>query len=237
MKRPFFPCGNISQVSPSQVKQYLINAFSKWGLPKSIRVDNGMPLGDPQRKSLPVLCLWLEAMGIEVIYNRPRRPTDNAKVERMQRTTKDWAEVYSCKDYKQLQKHLDKVGLIQREKFKVSRLKGKTRKECYPKLFTNQRIYKAEHFNPQRAFQRLDKWIFARRTSKIGQFTLYGNVYYLGTKFPKQYVSVKFDSSSSQWKVSDSKGKFIKAFNAINFDQENLWNLTISQRTSKKGQT
>ena len=77
----FFPKGKINQVSPKQVRQKLIELFQQWGMPLSIRVDNGMPLGDPQRKSIPELSLWILAKNIEVIFNRPRQPTDNAKVE------------------------------------------------------------------------------------------------------------------------------------------------------------
>lgn len=200
-------------------------------MPKSIRVDNGMPLGDPQRKSLPSLCLWLEAMGVQLIFNRPRRPTDNAKVERMQRTTKNWAQVDQCQNIQQLSQQLKQVCSIQREKFKVSRLKGKTRAEYYPELYQNPRRYKAEQFDPQKAYDRLAKWTFARKTSKIGQFSLYGNVYYLGSKHTKQYVSVKFDPENIQWKVKDAQGTLIKSFEAKNFDKENLWNLTVSKRT------
>ncbi len=56
---------------------------------------------NPQRKSIPPLALWLTAMNVVVIFNRPRRPTDNAKVERMQRTTKNWAQVKDCEDITQ----------------------------------------------------------------------------------------------------------------------------------------
>ena len=206
-------------------------------MPKSIRVDNGMPLGDPQRKSLPLLCLWLEAMGVQLIFNRPRRPTDNAKVERMQRTTKNWAEVGQCQNIEQLKQQLKQVCIIQREKFKVTRLKGKTRMEYYPELYQNTRAYQAEQFDPQKAYTRLAKWTFARKTSKIGQFSLYGNVYYLGAKYGRQYVSIKFDPKNIQWKVTDAQGLFIKAFNAVNFDKKHLWNLTVSQRTKIKTQT
>ena len=81
---PCFNKGKINQVSELAIRDELIKAFCIWGKPQSVRLDNGRPLGDPQRKSFPTLGLWLTALGIEVIYNRPRRPTDNASVERMQ---------------------------------------------------------------------------------------------------------------------------------------------------------
>lgn len=178
-----------------------------------------------------MLCLWLESIGIQVIYNRPRRPTDNAKVERMQRTTKNWADIHNCKNYKQLDQQLQKACLIQREKFKVSRLKQKTRKEYYPSLFTNSRVYNPDDFNPKKAYERLAKWTFARRTSPQGQFSLYGNLYYVGIKFRKEYISVQFDSDKIQWIVFDSMGNLIKTFKAKNFSHENIRNLTACQRT------
>ena len=222
---------------PEQVQSYLIEAFKQWGMPKSIRVDNGMPLGDPQRKSIPILALWIEAMGVQVIFNRPRRPTDNAKVERMQRTTKNWAEVEQCQNYGQLKSYLMSACMIQREHFKVTRLGGKTRKDYFPELYTNTNNYHYTLFEPKKAYQRLSKWTFARKTSKIGQFSLYGQTYYLGKVFAKQYVAIQFDPEHQQWKVKDSNGDPIKAFHAINFDHANLWNLTLCQRTPKKAQT
>ena len=77
---PCFNKGKINQVSEVTIRDELIKTFHTWGKPQSVRLDNGRPLGDPQRKSFPTLGLWLTALGIEVIYNRPRRPTDNASV-------------------------------------------------------------------------------------------------------------------------------------------------------------
>ena len=96
-------------------------------MPSSIRIDNGAPMADPQRKRLSALTLWLTGMNVNVILNRPRRPTDNAKVERMQRTTKNWAVIKECQNIQQLTAQLNQVLIRQRARYKVSRLKGKTR--------------------------------------------------------------------------------------------------------------
>ena len=145
----------MSKVHPQEVQTALIQIFQQWGMPKSVRVDNGMPLGDPQRKSIPELALWLTAIGIEVFFNRPRRPTDNAKVERMQRTTKNWACIEQAKDYQDLAQRLQYVGLIQREHFKVSRLENKTRMQAFPDLTNNLRKYDPDNFQVHKAYQRL----------------------------------------------------------------------------------
>ena len=70
--------------------------FQRWGMPVLIKVDNGQPFGDPQKKTIPVLALWLMSLKIKVIWNRPRQPRDNAKVERMQGTSKRWVDLDRC---------------------------------------------------------------------------------------------------------------------------------------------
>lgn len=188
-------------------------------------------MGDPQRKSIPPLALWLESCGIQVIFNRPRRPTDNAKVERMQRTTKNWAEIKMCQDIKQLNRQLKQTCIIQRELYKVSRLNNKTRKESYPQLYSNPRTYCSNDFDVQKAYNRLEKWTFVRRTSAIGQFSLYRQVYYLGKKYAKQFIAIKFDSDALQWNIFDNQGNLIKNIDAKKLNEKNIQNLTVNQRT------
>lgn len=191
-------------------------------------------MGDPQRKSVPPLALWLEATGVQVIFNRPRRPTDNAKVERMQRTTKNWAEVKGCQNIEQLAKRLKRVCTIQRDLYKVSRMKNKTRKEIFPQLYTNPRKYNPDDFNIQKAYQRLEKWTFVRQTSPIGQFSLYNQVYYLGKAYARQYVVAKFKAETIEWQLFDAQGIPIKAVSAKSIDKQSIRNLTVNQRTNKK---
>lgn len=200
-------------------------------MPKSIRIDNGAPMADPQRKRLPVLALWLIGLGIEVIFNRPRRPTDNAKVERMQQTTKNWADIKNCLDSEQLQKQLDQAIEFQRSTYKVRRLNNLTRMERYPTILDNSRTYDESKFDDQLIYQHLAKWQFVRQIGKSGQFSLYGQVYYLGKSFAKQFVVIALDSETKEWKVSDSNGILLKNISAKNMDKVNLWNLTICQRT------
>lgn len=234
LQSPCFNKGKINQVSEQAIKDELIQAFSIWGKPKTIRLDNGRPLGDPQRKSIPTLGLWLIACGIEVIYNRPRRPTDNASVERMQQTTKNWAEIKQAKHLENLQEKLNHVAIIQREKYKVSRLGNQTRKTVFPQLWTNCNYYIQNDFDAQKAFQHLDSYRFARIVSKNGIISLYGNTYTIGKKWSNHTVSIRFESQNKLWLVYDKTGTLVKELNARNFTQKHLWNLTLCQRTSSK---
>jgi len=45
-----FTYGRISQVPVEQVREKLIESFSRWGKPGAMRVDNGEPLGHPTMK-------------------------------------------------------------------------------------------------------------------------------------------------------------------------------------------
>ena len=147
-------------------------------MPKAIRIDNGAPLGDPSRKTLPELALWLAAKRVDTILNRPGRPTDNAVVERMQRTTQHWAEVKQAKHLNDLAQKLQHVALIQAQYFKVRRLNNQTRLAVYPELWTNPIAYDPKVFDGQRAYEALADFDFVRKVSITGQITLYYQVYY-----------------------------------------------------------
>lgn len=229
-----FRKGKISQVSESAIRDELIKTFCIWGKPQSIRLDNGRPLGDPQRKSFPTLGLWLTALNIQVIYNRPRRPTDNASVERMQQTTKNWAEIGHAQNLSDLQEKLNLTGFIQREKYKVSRLSYQTRKETFPQLWANKNSYCHDDFDEQIAFQHLSTYYFARSASKNGTISLYGNSYSIGKAMGNNEVSVRFEPNNRLWLFFDKTGTLIKQVKARNFTKMHLWNLTLCQRTSSK---
>lgn len=222
------------------MQNYLRHCFAKWGIPKSIRVDNGKPLGDPQRKRIPELALWLIGLGISVIFNRPRKPTDNAKVERMQRTTQNWADIKNAPNGETLQSQLNDAIIIQRKFFKVRRLGGKTRLEVFPQILNNERTYindinfEKQIFDIQKVYQAIAKWQFIRQLSKTGQFSLYKQVYYIDYKKAKTYVVIKLNAEHLNWEISDTNGKIIKTIKIKNFDLDNILNLTICQRTKKK---
>ena len=200
-------------------------------MPKSIRIDNGKPLGDPQRKTLSELAVWLFSLGITVIHNRPRQPTDNAKVERMQQTTKNWSNLDNCPNLENLQKRLSHVLEIQRSKYKVSRLGRKTRMEVFPEVLTNPRSYSSDLFDPLLAYEQLSKWTFVRKVSKHGQISIFKGIYYLGTKYKREYISVQFCPLTITWKVFDAHGAHIKDYPAQNLTAKKIWNLTIYQKT------
>jgi hypothetical protein len=63
------------------------------------------------------LALWLFGLGVEVIWNPPRRPQDNGVVERSQGTGKRWSEPPTCDGPAELQRRIDDLDEIQRAEY------------------------------------------------------------------------------------------------------------------------
>ena len=63
------------QVSPPQAQRAVEQVLCQWGMPQKMRFDNGYPFANTGERNVPTpLCLWLVAIGIEVIFNRPYCP-------------------------------------------------------------------------------------------------------------------------------------------------------------------
>src|SRR3954464_1033684 len=180
-RQRFSPLYHISEAAVTSVQQMMQQSFEQWGLPAHIRVDNGKPFGDPQRCSIPELALWLTGLGIEVIWNRPRTPKDNAKVERMQATTSRWTEVEQCYSCSELQTKLDRAATIQREQYQLRRLGQKSRKELYPDIWTTSGALNPQAaFDVNRVYTYLSQLRVVRKVNKGGVFNFYAQRVYVG---------------------------------------------------------
>jgi putative transposase len=74
--------------SDAVVRRALDKVFSRYGLPKRIRVDNGAPFGGSGALGLSRLSVWWLRLGIEVEFGRRAHPQDNAAHEQMHRIFK-----------------------------------------------------------------------------------------------------------------------------------------------------
>jgi hypothetical protein len=231
----FSPCLHISEADERQLQQSLCHCFEQWGLPKHIKVDNGKPLGDPQRSSVPALALWLIALGIQVIWNRPRSPKDNPKVERMQATSSRWAEIEQCNSCTELQSRLDKAARVQTEQYPLRRMGNKNRKELYPALYNNSRTWSSNAFDLGRVQQYLSsKVTFVRKVSKGGTINFYAQSVYLGIRYKNSYAYLHYDAPLNHFRVEDESRTLIGWFTADNFNMENVLNLAVCQYRSLK---
>jgi hypothetical protein len=230
----FFPHYHINEVPLKCIKGCLMRSFKKWGLPRKIKVDNGKPFGDPQRSSVPEVALWLIGLGIDMIWNHPRCPRDNATVERMQRTTAQWAEPGGCRSSGELQKRLNEVEHIQTKHYGLRRFKGKTRRELYPGLWSNPRSYEHIHFSIKKVYAYLKNIVFVRRVSKSGCLCFYAQSVYVGTQYKNQDITVVLDPKKLCWKLTNPQGQTFACLSADNFCQSAVQNLNVCRKRNVK---
>jgi len=127
-------------VPPAATPAALRQAFARWGLPATVRVDNGGPWGSAGDLP-PDRARWLWGLGIDVHWNDPRVPQQNGAVERAQGTGARWAEPGQCDTLEELQRRLDEMDALQREAYPS--IAGQSRRAAFPGLAHSGRRYRA----------------------------------------------------------------------------------------------
>lgn len=220
LQAPTFPIHRICQLDVAGAQKAMITIFEKWGMPKHIKFDNGAPFGDPSRKSIPLLSVWLIGLGIQVIFNRPARPTDNSQVERMQSVTKRWSNPMACQHIEQIQSALEDSIDLQRNHFKLRRHGHKTRIELYPQLNTAYKSYQTDCFDLNKVYAKIAEGRWERLVSKNGPFYFYNQRFYVGKAYTQQVLQITFDLSNNKWAAYDKNGQLVKYFVVKNITEK-----------------
>jgi len=79
----------VPRVNSDCVRLVLEDCFKRYGLPQSIRTDNGPPFAGRGAGGLSGLSLWWTRLGIRVERIQPGRPQQNARHERFHKTLKE----------------------------------------------------------------------------------------------------------------------------------------------------
>jgi len=74
--------------SGATVREHLIAAFRRYGMPVRINVDNGRPWGNPDGSRWTELTVWLLERGVRTSHSSPYHPQTNGKDERFHRSLK-----------------------------------------------------------------------------------------------------------------------------------------------------
>lgn len=218
-------------MSVSDVRQALRGAFARWGLPGLLRIDNGYPWGSVG--DLPTdLALWLWGLGIELWWNRPRRPQDNGVVERSQGTGKRWGEPQTCSDPSAFQRRLDELDRLQRERYTYRQ--KKSRLECHPDLRHSGRPYspgwEQHNWNGQRMATRLSDYCVERRVDQKGQISIYNRNRYVGVPHRNTSVWVMFDAEAGQWVIANAHYQILKQIPAEEVRSQRVRALEVTYR-------
>ena len=87
--RYLLACRGLTQPRTAQVHRVMDRAFSKYGLPRAIRTDNGPPFGSVGLGGLTTLSIWWIKLGITPERIEPGHPEQNGRLERLHRTLKE----------------------------------------------------------------------------------------------------------------------------------------------------
>jgi putative transposase len=79
---------HLSVPSERAIRRVLRRCFTRHGLPRVLRVDNGKPFGGGGACGLTGLSAWWRRLGIEVEFIRPGKPQDNGAHEQLHRVLK-----------------------------------------------------------------------------------------------------------------------------------------------------
>jgi transposase InsO family protein len=222
----FSPQGYFTQVPAGAVQDELRQCFARWGMPLSVRVDNGNPWGSCGELATP-LALWLIGLGVGVIWNPPRRPQDNGVVERSQGVASNWAEPHRCRDVAELQRRLDEEDQVQRACYPHGGFGS--RLEAYPGVAHSGRPYSAAwegaNWSWERVLASLADVMMPRRVDQCGKIGLYHGKLYVGTINRGKEVVVQFDAERTEWVISDPGGVELCRRPLTQFDAKGLSNL------------
>jgi Homeodomain-like domain len=225
-----FPVGRWSQVGGRAVQEQLRQAFTRWGRPRRLRVDNGAPWGSAGDLPTP-LALWVLGLDVALTWNRPRRPRDNAVVERSQGVSQRWVEPHTCADAQELQRRLDRMDGIQRDQYPSKG--GQSRTHAYPRLAHARRDYssrwEARHWSLPRILESLSEYAVVRRVDRCGKVWLYDRSYAVGKAWAEHEVYVTLDAETREWSFQDATGHEIRRQPARQLTRANVRTLQIGR--------
>ncbi len=181
---------------------FLRLTFVEWGLPERLAVDHDSVFIDSRSPSpFPSrFHLWLQGLGIRLVFGRKGRPTDQGVTERShqlwdQQVVRDqtfptWQALY--------------LALQERRTFLNEGLPCATLDEqpplvAHPEARVPRRLYRPEWevecFDLTRIYEYLAQGRWFRQVSRDGTLSLGGQVYHLGRSSAAQQLEIIFDPS------------------------------------------
>lgn len=194
-------------------------------------MDNGFPWGTTS--NLPsAMGLWLVGLGIDLIYGRPARSTDNAVVERSHGVLDKWVEAHQCQDFADCEQRLAWAVQTQRERYRVD--KEETRIQKYPDLYANVRGYDPQQDSQIWSLYPMQHYLsgfsFQRKVEKNGSLSLFANTYAVSQKYARRSVEVHLDDAIGYWVICDEYGKELRRHPAKELSYELISQLRLAKR-------
>jgi hypothetical protein len=223
-----------NKVALPQVQHTLRAAFTTWGLPEQLRLDNGYPWG--HRAELPtVVALWLVGLGVGVHFNPPRQPQDNGVVEKSHGTSTNWVEPEQCDGVEELERALVESDRMQRQEYPLSQ--GRSRVQLFPGLGQKRRDYQdppeSDRWQESLARVYLGQSLATRWVSSQGKVSVYARDYQVGLQHRGKKVFVQYDAQTRGWLFTDVRGVRLCTHPAEQITADRIRGLSISAKASK----
>lgn len=213
----------------AQLQQAQRRCFGRWGCPRAVRVDNGIPWG--ACNGLPtVYSLWLAGLGVEMRWNEPYRPEQNGVVESSQGVTQRWVEASKCANLEELRRQVEHEDYVQRERYPA--IDGMSRREAYPFLLHSGRgyclLWEKAVWELSDALRFLGRYQVRRKVSTRGQVSAYHRLIQVGQQYGGQWVYLRLDAETVEWVISDLEGKELRRRPAPQFTAEAIVGLHLA---------
>jgi len=219
----FFPTKYVAEIPPHAACQAVNKCFIKWGVPKRIKIDNGLPFANARYRDIPTLSqLWWIGLGIEVQLNAPRCPQQNGIVEGLQGICKRWSAVDSYEQIQDYQQRINETLRIQAEVYRIRKKGDKTRKELYPELWKPKRPFRPDDFDLSRVLTQLADRVWKRSINKGGKVKFWGQSIYLGKRFVNQPLFISLDPELNVWYFRTEKGHTLKTIQNNLFSEKDI---------------
>jgi hypothetical protein len=221
------------------VQTFLRRAFRRWGLPQTLRVDNGTPWG--ATGGWPTgLALWVLGLAVSMVWNPARQPQKNGVVERSQGTAKRWGEPHTCGSPAELQVRLTDLDGLQREEYPHEG--ERSRLAAYPGLEHSGRRYsepeEGDQWSLGRVLEYLAEHAVERTVDPNGKVSLYDRPHWVGKKSVGQKVYVTIDPEEKEWIFADETGVVLQRRAARELTTESIRALSVARpRGENRGQT
>lgn len=234
----FSPHLKVSQVQEQEMQEGLRRIFTRLGMPQRIRLDNGTPFANQRDRFVPTnLILWVVALGISPIFNPPRKPQRNGRVECMQRVSCNWAGPRECSNPEQLQQKLNEIAHFHLHYYRIRRKGDYTRAELFPELLTAARNFKEATLDAQRIRNYLANIIIVRQASAIGIVGFASQEWNIGIKNARKGVTITFNTHSDSWEIKDVNGGLLKKLPPLDLSEKAIEGLTVMAMNGEHDKT
>jgi hypothetical protein len=174
----------------------------------------------------------LIGLGIEMIWNPPRRPQANGVIERSQGVEKNWAEPWACVDGAELQRRAGETDQLQREAYAGPG--EQPRWQEFPGLAHSGRPYwpevEASLWDLERVKAHLARYVVRRKVDPLGKVSIYSRPRPVSRAWIGEVVNIGFDAEDCCWVATADDRQELRRIEAPEVSREAVMGLRLCYR-------